>query len=51
MTEEDKQEIRKIIAEEIVKHLNFDIRSYGYESTGIRIIVEYDGEQLVYEDL
>jgi len=51
MTDEDREEIRKIIAEEIVKNLNFDISSSGFESTGITIHITYDDEQLAYETL
>lgn len=50
-TLEQEERIRQIISEEIVSKLNIDIRSVGFESTGIIIKVEFDNNQLAYEEL
>ena len=51
MTEEDKQKIREIIAEEITKKLKLEFENFGYETMGLKISIEYDGQQLAYENL
>ena len=48
MTEE---EVRDLIASEIVKKLLVSIDYTGYEALGIKLLIEYDGMQVAYENL
>ena len=46
-TQEEIEQVREIISQEMISKLVFELDNFGYETMGLKFKVEYDGELLV----